>query len=92
MHDALDMPILDCALPLRASLLYENGLPVKQARLSPLRRDAIRGEGLQSCSSHCLRAVPPTRCLPLARRRPPRRNRSSSVRRTSSRCKVDARP
>ena len=43
VHDALDMPILDCALPLRASLLYENGLPVKQARLSPLHRDAIRG-------------------------------------------------
>ena len=57
MHDALDMPILDCALPLRASLLYENGLPVKQARLSPLHRDATRGEGLQSCSSHCLRAA-----------------------------------
>lgn len=43
VHDALDMPILDCALPLRASLLYENGLPVKQARLRPLHRDAIRG-------------------------------------------------
>lgn len=59
MHDALDMPILDCALPLRASLLYENGLPVKQARLSPLHRDATRGEGLQSC-----RAAAPTACVP----------------------------
>lgn len=34
VHDALDMPILDCALPLRASLLYENGLPVKQTSSS----------------------------------------------------------
>jgi len=34
VHDALDMPILDCALPLRATLLYENGLPVKQTSSS----------------------------------------------------------
>jgi hypothetical protein len=43
VHDALDMPILDCALPLRASLLYENGLPVKQAR--PLASGTERGGG-----------------------------------------------
>lgn len=34
VHDALDMPLLDCSLPLRAALLYENGLPVKQAPTS----------------------------------------------------------
>mmetsp|Transcript_73137 Transcript_73137/g.122115 ORF Transcript_73137/g.122115 Transcript_73137/m.122115 type:complete len:288 (-) Transcript_73137:464-1327(-) len=34
VHDALDMPILDCSLPLRAALLYENGLPVKQTSSS----------------------------------------------------------
>ncbi|KOO30578.1 hypothetical protein Ctob_010497 [Chrysochromulina tobinii] len=34
VHDHLDQPILDCSLPLRASLLYENGLPVKQTSTS----------------------------------------------------------
>jgi len=34
VHDHLDMPILDCSLPLRAALLYENGLPVKQTSSS----------------------------------------------------------
>lgn len=34
VHDASDAPILDCSLPLRASLLYENGLPVKQTSSS----------------------------------------------------------
>ena len=31
MHDQLDNPILECSLPLRATLLYENGLAVNQA-------------------------------------------------------------
>ena len=31
VHDANDRPLLDFSLPLRATLLYENGLPVKQA-------------------------------------------------------------
>ena len=30
VHDANDVPILDCSLPLRATLLYENGATVKQ--------------------------------------------------------------
>lgn len=30
VHDQNESPILDCSLPLRASLLYENGLPVRQ--------------------------------------------------------------
>lgn len=34
VHDHLDQPVLDCTLPLRASLLYENGLPVKQTSSS----------------------------------------------------------
>jgi len=34
VHDHMDNPILDCSLPLRASLLYENGLPVKQTSSS----------------------------------------------------------
>ena len=34
VHDAADNPMLDCSLPLRASLLYENGLPVKQTSTS----------------------------------------------------------
>jgi len=34
VHDANDVPILDCSLPLRATLLYENGAPVKQTSLS----------------------------------------------------------
>ena len=34
VHDHLDQPVLDCSLPLRAALLYENGLPVKQASSS----------------------------------------------------------
>lgn len=32
VHDANDVPILDCSLPLRATLLYENGAPVKQVQ------------------------------------------------------------
>ena len=32
--DHLDQPLNDCTLPLRASLLYENGLPVKQTSTS----------------------------------------------------------
>jgi len=34
VHDHLDQPMIDCSLPLRASLLYENGLPVKQTSTS----------------------------------------------------------
>jgi len=34
VHDANDVPILDCSVPLRATLLYENGSPVKQVRPS----------------------------------------------------------
>lgn len=34
VFDHLDQPMLDCSLPLRASLLYENGLPVKQTSTS----------------------------------------------------------
>lgn len=34
VHDHLDQPVLDCSLPLRAALLYENGLPVKQTSSS----------------------------------------------------------
>lgn len=34
VHDHMDAPILDCSLPLTASLLYENGLPVKQTSSS----------------------------------------------------------
>jgi len=34
VHDHMDRPILDCSLPLRADLLYENGLPVKQTSTS----------------------------------------------------------
>ena len=34
VHDHLDNPIHDSNLPLRASLLYENGLPVKQTSTS----------------------------------------------------------
>ena len=34
VHDHLDQPLHDCSLPLRASLLYENGLPVKQTSTS----------------------------------------------------------
>lgn len=34
VHDHLDQPVLDCSLPLRATLLYENGLPVKQTSSS----------------------------------------------------------
>ena len=30
----MDVPLLDCHLPLRATLLYENGLPVKQTSTS----------------------------------------------------------
>ena len=34
VHDHLDQPLHDCSLPLRATLLYENGLPVKQTSTS----------------------------------------------------------
>lgn len=34
VHDANDRPLLDFSLPLRATLLYENGLPVKQTSSS----------------------------------------------------------
>jgi len=34
VHDHMDNPLIDCSLPLRASLLYENGLPVKQTSSS----------------------------------------------------------
>jgi len=34
VHDHLDQPLYDCNLPLRATLLYENGLPVKQTSTS----------------------------------------------------------
>jgi hypothetical protein len=34
VFDHLDQPVHDCSLPLRASLLYENGLPVKQTSTS----------------------------------------------------------
>uniref|UniRef100_A0A7S2CH94 Uncharacterized protein n=1 Tax=Haptolina brevifila TaxID=156173 RepID=A0A7S2CH94_9EUKA len=34
VHDASEEPMLDCSLPLRASLLYENGMPVKQTSSS----------------------------------------------------------
>eukprot|EP00322_Chrysochromulina_rotalis_P014691 CAMPEP_0115849554 /NCGR_PEP_ID=MMETSP0287-20121206/11510_1 /TAXON_ID=412157 /ORGANISM="Chrysochromulina rotalis, Strain UIO044" /LENGTH=414 /DNA_ID=CAMNT_0003303527 /DNA_START=30 /DNA_END=1275 /DNA_ORIENTATION=+ len=34
VHDHLDQPMIDCSLPLRATLLYENGLPVKQTSTS----------------------------------------------------------
>ena len=82
VHDALDMPILDCALPLRASLLYENGLPVKQAR--PLASGTERGAGPLP-KSH---PRPLACCVP----RRPHQSRCSSARRTSSRCKVAAAP
>ncbi len=82
VHDALDMPILDCALPLRASLLYENGLPVKQAR--PLASGTERGGGAAAQVS----PAPLACCVP----RRPHQSRCSSARRTSSRCKVAAAP
>jgi len=34
VHDHRDQPLADCSLPLRASLLYENGLPVRQTSTS----------------------------------------------------------
>jgi hypothetical protein len=34
VHDAAYAPMLDCSLPLRAMLLYENGLPVRQTSSS----------------------------------------------------------
>lgn len=34
VHDHMDQPILDCSIPLRAALLYENGLPVMQTSSS----------------------------------------------------------
>mmetsp|Transcript_26364 Transcript_26364/g.78797 ORF Transcript_26364/g.78797 Transcript_26364/m.78797 type:complete len:201 (-) Transcript_26364:356-958(-) len=34
VHDSADVPIVDCSLPLRATLLYENGSAVKQTSLS----------------------------------------------------------
>ncbi|KAL1528953.1 hypothetical protein AB1Y20_010275 [Prymnesium parvum] len=34
VHNHLDQPILDCTLPLRAALLYENGVPVNQTSSS----------------------------------------------------------
>jgi len=34
VHDAHEEPMQECSLPLRASLLYENGLPVKQTSSS----------------------------------------------------------
>ena len=34
VFDHLDQPMHDCSLPLRATLLYENGLPVKQTSTS----------------------------------------------------------
>ena len=34
VHNHLDQPLHDCSLPLRATLLYENGLPVKQTSTS----------------------------------------------------------
>ena len=34
MFDHLDQPLHDCSLPLRATLLYENGLAVKQTSTS----------------------------------------------------------
>ena len=34
VHDHLDQPVLDCSLPLRATLMYDNGLPVKQTSSS----------------------------------------------------------
>ena len=34
VHNHQEQPMLDCSLPLRASLLYENGLPVRQTSTS----------------------------------------------------------
>ena len=53
--DVHDQPLLDGNLPLRATLLYENGLPVKQTSSSS------RCSSVRPTSSRC-RAPPPSSC------------------------------
>jgi hypothetical protein len=56
VHDHNEQPIHDCTLPLRASLLYENGLPVKQTSTSePLLVGETDVVALQGCAVFKLR-------------------------------------
>lgn len=65
VHDANDRPLLDFSLPLRATLLYENGLPVKQATPAATRQTQPVAP---RCITHEIRAPGP---IPDPRR-PPR--------------------
>ena len=59
--DALDQPDVNFSLPLRAALLYENGLPVKQTSSSGAAREESRAPPalLRSCSPSLLLARSP---------------------------------
>lgn len=56
VHDANDRPLLDFSLPLRATLLYENGLPVKQATPAATRQTQPVAP---RCITHGIRAPGP---------------------------------